>query len=59
MKSFLRSMTSNLGVVSELRNPVKSHTLTGASRTVGREKTLVKVIVHQVCGMARYPRNFL
>ena len=43
----------------QVRNPVKSHTLTGASRTVGREKTLVKVIVHQVCGMARYPRNFL
>jgi len=42
-----------------VRNPVKSHTLTGASRTVRREKTLVKDIVHQVCGMDRYPRNFL
>jgi len=42
-----------------LRNPVKSHTLTGVCRTAGREKTLVKNIVHQVCGMVRFPRNFL
>jgi len=26
--------------------PVKSHTLTGASRTVGTRKKLVEVIVH-------------
>ena len=42
-----------------VRNPVKSHTLTGVSRTVGREKTLVKDIIHQVCGMVRDARNFL
>ena len=43
----------------DLRNPVKSHTLTGAWRTVGREKALVKDIVHHVCDMVRFPRNFL
>jgi hypothetical protein len=42
-----------------LRNPVKSHTIPGVWRTVGREKTLVKDIVHHVCGMVRFPRNFL
>ncbi len=42
-----------------VRNPVKSHNETGVCRTVGREKTLVKDIVHQVCGMDRFPRNFL
>jgi IS30 family transposase len=43
----------------EVRKPVKSHTQTGACRTVRRGKTLVKFIVHQVCGMDRFPRNFL
>jgi hypothetical protein len=39
--------------------PVKTHTLTGPCRTVEREKTLVKDIVHHVFGMVRFPRNFL
>jgi len=36
-KDFLRNL---------LRLPVKSHTLTGACRTVGTRKKLVEVIVH-------------
>jgi hypothetical protein len=42
-----------------VRKPVKSHTQTGGSRTAGREKMLVKDIVHHVCGIVRFPRNFL
>ena len=43
----------------EVRKPVKSHTLTGVCRTVGKEETLVKVIVHHVCGIDRFTSIFL
>jgi len=38
--------------------PVKSHSESGACRTVGQEKTLVMDIINHMCGMERNPSNF-
>jgi citrate lyase alpha subunit len=42
-----------------LEIPVISHTHSGALRTVRRGKTLVEIIVHQVCDIVRNPLSFL
>jgi len=39
--------------------PVISHTHSGALRTVRRGKTLVGIIVHQVCDIVRNPPAIL
>ena len=44
---------------NEMEIPVISHTHSGALRTVRRGKTLVGIIVHQVCDIVRNPLSFL
>jgi len=56
-KSKLDSEQKDMIVQMEI--PVISHTHSGALRTVRRGKTLVEIIVHQVCDIVRNPLSFL
>lgn len=46
-------------MLTSMEIPVISHTHSGALRTVRRGKTLVEIIVHQVCDIVRNPLSFL